>query len=356
MADATQLSELSKGILSWNRWRETHPGAKIDLSNADLSAFDLSINDAVHEAHAKGIVQDGASWSFIINELIGHEILPLDLRGANLINSNLERADLRFAWCSGSDFSGANLRRADLWRTDLSAARFFHTDLSNSNLRAANLSHSVLIQTNLDNTDLGYAQVYGSSAWDLTGTPKDETALIVTPPGSPELSVDSLAMAQFLYLLIQNQHVRSAIDVLTAKVVLILGNFHKERKQVLDAVRKKLRSLNLIPILFDFTKPSSKDVTGTVETLARLSRFVIADLTDPSSVPHELATTVPFLRTTPVLMLRQKGATGYSMAKDLRHYPWVLPVHEYESEASLIHELADVINPAVQRVEELRLG
>jgi hypothetical protein len=87
-----------------------------------------------------------------------------------------------------------------------------------------------------------------------------------------------------------------------------------------------------MPLIFDFEGPSSKDTTGTVETLARLSRFIVADLTEPSSIPHELATTVPFLRTTPVLLFRMKGATGYSMARDLQAYPWVVDIAEYETQ------------------------
>jgi hypothetical protein len=80
--------------------------------------------------------------------------------------------------------------------------------------------------------------------------------------------------------------------------------------------------------MFDLDEPASKDLTGTVETLARRARFVIADLTDPSSIPHEMATLVPFLRTTPVLPLRLTGTGGYSMFDDFRAYPWVLATHE----------------------------
>ena len=87
---------------------------------------------------------------------------------------------------------------------------------------------------------------------------------------------------------------------------------------MLNEIRTKLRDKGLVPVLFDFEKPSSKDVTGAVETLARIARFIIADLTDPSSIPHELATLVPFMRTTPVVPIRLKGSGGYTIWDDLR--------------------------------------
>ena len=144
------------------------------------------------------------------------------------------------------------------------------------------------------------------------------------------------------------------IDTVTSKVVLILGRFSEDRKAVLDALRDDLRRRGFSPVLFDFEKPASKDVTGTVETLARMARFIIADLTDPSSIPHELATIVPFLRTTPVLPLRLSGAGGYGMFRDLEAYPWVLPTHEYAYGPSMIRELPEAIRPADEMTEELR--
>ena len=128
-----------------------------------------------------------------------------------------------------------------------------------------------------------------------------------------------------------------------------------DRKEVLDAIRDKLRTMDLTPILFDFDKPASKDVTGTVETLARMARFIIADLTDPSSIPHELATVVPHLRTTPVRLLKQEGSEGYSMIEDYeRSYSWVIKTHTYIDGASLIAELDEVIAPADEMAEEFR--
>jgi hypothetical protein len=169
------------------------------------------------------------------------------------------------------------------------------------------------------------------------------------------VTVDSLELAQFMHFLLKSQEVRHVIDIVTSKVVLILGRFTQERKAVLDAIRDQLRSMGFAPVLFDFDKPRSKDVTGTVETLARMARFIIADLTDPSSIPHELATIVPFLRTTPVLPLRLADTSGYTMFNDLqRAYNWVLPIHEYKDSSSLISTLPEIIAPAEKMAEDFR--
>jgi len=56
-------------------------------------------------------------------------------------------------------------------------------------------------------------------------------------------------MAQFIYLLLNNQKVRDVIDTITSKVVLILGRFTSERKVILDALKDELRRQNYTPVL-----------------------------------------------------------------------------------------------------------
>jgi hypothetical protein len=46
-------------------------------------------------------------------------------------------------------------------------------------------------------------------------------------------------------------------------------------------------------IVFNFDKPETKDFTETVRLPAGLSKFVIADITNPKSAPLELQATVP---------------------------------------------------------------
>jgi hypothetical protein len=137
-------------------------------------------------------------------------------------------------------------------------------------------------------------------------------------------------------------------------VVLILGRFTPERKAVLDALREELRKRNYSPVLFDFEKPASRDLTETVSTLAHLARFIIVDLTDPSSAPHEVATVIPHT-VVPVQPLILDGEREYSMFRDLRQrYHWVLPTHSYTDQAHLLATLKEqIIEPAEQKAQEL---
>ena len=150
---------------------------------------------------------------------------------------------------------------------------------------------------------------------------------------------DTPEVAQFIYLLLNNEKIRSVIDAITSKVVLILGRFKPERKVVLDAIQDELRKHKYLPVLFDFEKPASKDLTGTISTLANMARFVIADLTDPSSVPHELATLVPGT-VVPVQTIILEGQREYAMFPDLKtRYHWVLEPHQYKSQKLLLAHL-----------------
>jgi len=154
------------------------------------------------------------------------------------------------------------------------------------------------------------------------------------------------------------------IDTITSKVVLILGRFTLERKTILDALREELRKYNYLPIVFYFDKPASRDLTETVITLAHLSRFIIVDLTDPSSAPHEVATIIPqcVVPVQPLLSLqplivdeKEVERREYAMFQDLRRwYSWVLPTFRYQDTADVLASLKEkVIDPAELKVKEL---
>ena len=356
MANEEHLKILTQGVEVWNDWREENPYIWPDFRGADLSEAKLSranldgahlIRANLREADLSGANLGGAKLSRA-------NLADANLTRANLIMAELDEADLSGANLGGATLFGTNLNEANLSGANLSRADLFGTNLIKANLIGAELTRATLVETNLTGADLTGCSIYGISAWDLELGRATQTDLIITRRGEPTITVDNLEVAQFIYLLLNNERVRDVIDTITSKVVLILGRFTPERKAVLDAIRNELRKHNYLPVLFDFDKPASRDLTETVRTLAHLARFIIADITEPRSIPQELQAIVPGLAV-PVQPLLLEGSTGeWGMFQDLRKYDWVLEVHRYDSLEDLLASLGDrVIAPAEAKAKEL---
>jgi hypothetical protein len=160
-------------------------------------------------------------------------------------------------------------------------------------LRDTVLSKAVLVGTNLSSCDLSGATVYGIAAWNIELTGATQLNLRITPPDEPEITVDDMKVAQFAYLILHNAQIRDVIDTVAEKAVLILGRFTPERKRILDGLRDALREHNFVPMVFDFDRAVARDFTETLMTLAGMSLFIIADVTNPRSAPLELQAAVP---------------------------------------------------------------
>ena len=263
-------------------------------------------------------------------------------------------ANLSFAYVERADFTNCNLRDAKF-----GAAQFYDTNLNGADLRNANLSFSRIVRTNLDNADLTGAQIYGISVWDVSLKNAEQKDLIITESvvaGDPVLTVDNIEIAQFIYLLIQNNKLRDVIDTIATKVVLILGRFTPERKATLDALRNELRKYNYVPVMFDFEKPATRDFIETVSTLAHMCKFVIADFTDPKivleEVPHIVRTiAVPVV---PV-MLRGEAREPVTLQNLRVNHRSLLETHIYDSQEHLLATLEEhVIIPAETRATQLQ--
>jgi hypothetical protein len=172
----------------------------------------------------------------------------------------------------GSIFWHAAVEGADLREADLSEANLSEANLRNANLGGANLNGTNLVRTNLEYANITGCSIHGISAWNVRLEGAKQTNLIITDKNEPIITVDNLKVAQFVYLLITNKEIREAIDTISAKVVLILGRFTERRKKVLDTIKNELRRRNYLPVLFDFEKPTNRDITETVSTLAHIGK------------------------------------------------------------------------------------
>ena len=335
MANPDYVGRLKTSVQEWNSWRRDHGDVLPDLKQANLRGASLAGADLTRADLTKAVLGKA------------------DLRGAYLDGAVLNKANLR-----GADLTRADLTEAVLGKADLRGANLSGTDLSEANFTGANLSGADirgadLVRTGFNKANLTGCLVYGLSAWDVQLEGAIQSDLIITPEGAPVVTVDSLEIAQFIYLLLNNTRIRHVIDTITSKVVLILGRFTPERKAVLDAIRDELRKRDYLPVLFDFEKPSNRDITETVSTLAHMARFVIADITDARSIPQELMAIVPTLPSVPVQPLLLASQREYGMFEHFKRYPWVLEPYLYDDQDGLLAAITEkVIGPAEAKAKE----
>src|SRR6266566_4027694 len=326
MADQERLDMLKQGVESWNTWRSENPNLQPDLSKADLRATDISTTKFEEDPNMVGFTW----WTTLDAKVTDAEFQAISTKTAHNQKTTKQNTD----------------------QPTVATTIYL-------NLKGANLS-----KANLCGANLSGCHIYAISAWNVRLEETIQTNLIITRYKEPTITVDNIEVAQFIYLLLNNERIRDLIDNITSKVVLILGRFTPKQKLVLDVLRGELRNQNYTPVIFDFEKPATRDLTETVITLAHLARFIIVDLTDPSSAPHEVAMVIPHtvvpvqpLLSQEPLLIDGKSVERreYAMFEDLRRrYHWVLPTLRYQDKDELLALLqTKVIAPAEQKAKEL---
>lgn len=333
MPSSQALEILKSGAVSWNKWRLTDDGRCADLSDVDFvkdcpagegfyalpefQGFNFSgMNmNRVSMRNSTFIWCDFSGTSFHFSDLVDSYCLNCNFTGAGLNVSKIGSAE--FIDC---DFTGA----------DLSYCSAEETKFTGSVLVGTNLSNMSLVKTDFSNARIDNACAYGISAWDLNLDGCRQSNIAISE-SSNSITVPTIELAQFISLLINSKNLRQVIETITSKVVLILGRFTPERKAVLDEIKNQLDEYGYLAVLFDFEVPSSRDITETVITLAALSKFVVADLSDPRSIPQELTLIIPHLPSVPVQPILESTDQEYGMFEHFKSYPWVLPTKTYSS-------------------------
>jgi uncharacterized protein YjbI with pentapeptide repeats len=407
VASEDHLEILGQGVDRWNTWRSANPRIKPDLGEADLSGRDLTGIDlrGVHlaQANLNSSTLHGAdlSQSFLFRANLGEadltrtkiqkanlsqaDLSGTDLSGAdlsesfliraNLSGAHLDGADLKNAYLGhaslfrarlvGADLGGASLFKADLGEADFTDSSFeganlqeallFRTILKKCRIERANLCYVTMIQADLDQATLKGCSVYGISAWDVSLRGTSQQDLDITPAEKSVISVDNLGVAQMVCLLLHNEEVRREIEHLSLYTVLILGRFGEERRGVLDSLKAALRRKNYSPVAVDFQNAALPNMAETVKTLARMSRFVIADMTDEKRIPQVLDSVVHYLPTIPIQPILEEGQDEHEDYGHYKKFRWVLDLVRFRDAGDLAKRAeATLIRPAEQRAIAFR--
>lgn len=189
-----------------------------DLTGANLDGADLDgaflTNAVLHSATLSGTRLKGADLCDA--RMSGARLRDgADLTGADLSRANLSRADLRSSVLDGATFRGTNLTQADLSGASMKGATLDGADLTGARLVNTDLSGATLID----------CRVFGIAAWAVKTEGSAQRDLIVTPDEVPEIRVDDLEIAQFIYLVINHRKLQNVFDAVTGRCVLLLGPF-----------------------------------------------------------------------------------------------------------------------------------
>lgn len=328
---------------------------RVDLSGADLGTLSLG------RVKLRGAILDRVQVRgfFKAADFRGARLRAADLQGVQFLGADLREADLGGADLRGASFEGARLDGCTMdARTQLDGTAFVGASLARARLAGARLDGCdlrgcSLVGADLRGTSLRGARVYGCSAWGLTLDDSAERRrtlhadLSIDPAGGPLPSAPNLELAQFISLLLHNPKLRDVIDAVTTRGVLLLGRFTPERIAVLRSLRDALAARGWYPMLFDFEPPTQRDTRETAKVLAGLAAFIIADVSDASSVPLELETLVTDYAL-PVVVIAEKGRRDFAMLNTLyaRAGDRLSPPSHYTDARHLLASLGMLIDEA----------
>jgi len=135
--------------------------------------------------------------------------------------------------------------------------------------------------------------------------------------------------------------------------VLILGRFSPRRKKILDALKKILQQHpdGYLPLLLDGKKPENITLGEWGLYSAIASKFIIADISEPKSIPDELKGIIPQCPSRPVVPIINKTGSQYALSDE-----WVIrlnvakPTIRYKNEEDLPEKVNDEVIPAVKKL------
>jgi CHAT domain len=143
------------------------------------------------------------------------------------------------------------------------------------------------------------------------------------------------------------------MSTLAERRVLILGRFTGRRLDVLKAIKARLEAHpnHYQAELFTFERPQRRTLVESIIGFAALSRFIVADLSEPRSVQAELQAIVPSFRSVPVVPLINQTGREYATFDDIRRRENVVqPTVRYRNCDDLAEKIYRQVVPLAEQM------
>ena len=270
--------------------------------------------------------------------------------------ATIRETSFKNALCSGSNFSCKRMEHVSFQSATMKDCIFAGVSMSYVDFTDADISGAIFKICDIRSSKFVSCIIVGTLFWDCTRliSKYDNVQENLILKESPIISLNRIETAQFMSM-IEQERVDEIITEVTSKAVLILGRFSDPHKTILDALRIRLKELNWVPVIFDFEMTDTRDVTETITLLARLSKFIIADLTDAKSAQQEVAAIAPHIAV-PIVPIIKGEEDVFSMFRDYWKYEWVLEEFRYDDLDHLLSNLQDqIISIAESKANELNL-
>jgi hypothetical protein len=323
----SHVAILERGKAAWDRWRSENPSVRPRLVNAALREHAL----------------EGFNLSDC--DLMAGDFRACNLSGCSLNGADLTDANLAHAKLVETDLTRASLKNANALAADFTRARIDEADLTNANFNDAEFGESIL----------SGCRVWGVSVWGARFTQSVQRNLKIGRDDAVTVTVDDMSFASLFSLVQDSRQFRSLLDAFTQKFVLVLGRFVPEQMEVMTAIEGRLRELGFVPIKFDFERPTTRDLSEVLKSFAGLSRFIVAEISSPRSIPLELQAVVPEYQI-PLVPLLREGEVPFAMFTDLvSKFDWVLDTLRYSSVEGLMHSFdTAVVRAALEKADQLQ--
>jgi hypothetical protein len=338
---------LRQGVKAWNVWREAHPEIRPDLSGAllpDLLAREINFTKT-----------NLSRTIFYHADLARSMFIGANLHKTIFIEACLNQCFFSGTNLVGTSFNSASLQKANFMRSFLSEVDLSHADLGGADFRMTrleqvNLEFAVLKNLNLSNASLENCLLYGIKDPAPEAQGLQAKNLIVTNHADPTVVVDRFAAAAALFAPWSDGGICQTVT--ERQLVLILGNFQNERRELLHALRRELKRRQLIPVVVHFDKPLSRTFLDVTRQIASLTQFVIVDFTPPHLIAVDFQTALPYFKLPVQAILVDSPATRG--LETPQQYPWILEPYFYQSVAGAVSAVqTKIIDPVEAKAREI---